>query len=394
VGINAADSAFHEWFGEFLPPPGTTMTPGVYENVSHETYQQAPGQAVLSLEATAHACGDPVGRFVVHEVTTHLTEGDRGLALAFAADFEQRCSDGTMISGAVRIRAGDASCRGMPDGTACDDLNACTATSTCRGGACVGADPVVCPAPEPCHASLVCDPRTGACLDAPVLPDGAACDDATKCLRGGTCASGTCVADHDPCDDANPCTLDRCDGKGRCVHEAFPGCWLTESQSTLVASAHGSVNGRDVHCGTVRCQRIDRGILLLSERAYRLPGGETTCANGATMTLPDEVGTLRPTRAGKLRLRPSNRREIHRALRQCRHQGFAASSHETIELSADGHDLTGVARAHVTVFDTLPIEESIVSRLRGRLGAPPDPIALPPGVNVCPDRILLRCTAD
>src|SRR5262249_47786922 len=157
--------------------------------------------------------------------------GDRGLAFAFAADFEQRCSDGTTISGAVRIRAGDATCVAALDGTPCDDLNACTATSTCRGGACVGADLVACPPAQPCHAAPVCDPTTGACLDAPALSDGVACDDATKCVHGGTCASGACVADHDPCDDGNPCTLDRCDGKGRCVHDVIAGCWLTESAS-------------------------------------------------------------------------------------------------------------------------------------------------------------------
>lgn len=370
------------------------LVPGTYENVSPETYQQAPGRAVLSVDTDTHRCGDPVGRFVVYDVTPYLKEGDRGRALAFAADFEQRCSDGSTIAGALRIRAGDASCLGMPDGTPCDDLNACTATSTCRGGACVAENPVVCPPPDACHAALVCDPTTGACLDAPALSDGAVCDDATKCLHGGTCASGACVADHDPCNDANPCTLDRCDGKGRCVNDAIPGCRLTESQSTVVASAHGSLQGRDVHCGPVRCQRVDRGILLLAERAYRVRGGQTTCVDGSTMTLPDERGTLRPTRSGKLRLRPSNRREIHRALRQCRRRSFAASSHETITLSPDGRNLTGVARAHVTVFDTLPVEESTVSRLRGRLGAPPDPIELPPGANVCPDRILLRCTAD
>ncbi len=392
VSVVASDAQHQTWEVAFTPPPGMTMVPGTYDDVTADTLR--PGRAALSFFTNAHRCDRPVGRFVVHEITTHLMEGDRGRSLAFAADFELRCTDGTTMSGAVRTRVGDATCVGAPDGTPCDDLNACTATSACRDGSCVGADPVVCPPGEACHAAPVCDPTTGACLDGPPLLDGVTCEDATKCLHGGTCANGTCFADRDPCDDANPCTLDRCDGKGGCVHDAFPGCWLTESQSTLVASAHGSVHGRDVHCGTVRCQRVDRGIQLLSDGVYRTPGGETTCADGATMTLPDEVGTLRPTRSGKLRLHPSNRREIHRALRRCRRRNLAVSSHETIELSSDGHDLTGVTRAHVTIFDTLPVEESIVSRLRGRLGAPPDPVELPPGANVCPDRILLRCTAD
>jgi hypothetical protein len=35
-----------------------------------------------------------------------------------------------------------------------------------------------------------------------------------------------------------------------------------------------------------------------------------------------------------------------------------------------------------------------VSRLRGRLGAPPDPIVPPPNARTCPDQLVLQCRAD
>ena len=49
-----------------------------------------------------------------------------------------------------------------PDGTACDDDNACTRTDVCQAGACVGANPVACIPPDTCH-SASCNPATGVC---------------------------------------------------------------------------------------------------------------------------------------------------------------------------------------------------------------------------------------
>jgi hypothetical protein len=52
------------------------------------------------------------------------------------------------------------------DGTACDDLDACTRTDACAAGACVGGDRVTCPPADACHAAGVCDGATGACSSA------------------------------------------------------------------------------------------------------------------------------------------------------------------------------------------------------------------------------------
>src|SRR5438552_16008906 len=53
-----------------------------------------------------------------------------------------------------------------PDGSACDDQNACTADDACTNGTCAG-------------------------NAAPL--DGAACDDQNSCTSNDTCASGTCT---------------------------------------------------------------------------------------------------------------------------------------------------------------------------------------------------------
>ncbi|WP_437741150.1 kelch repeat-containing protein [Sorangium sp. So ce1504] len=73
-----------------------------------------------------------------------------------------------------------------PDGRPCDDGNACTQTDTCQNGACVGADPFVCPQPDTstCRRA-VCAPATGTCQRRYKL-DGAPCP-------GGECIAGGCL---------------------------------------------------------------------------------------------------------------------------------------------------------------------------------------------------------
>jgi hypothetical protein len=63
------------------------------------------------------------------------------------------------------------------------------------------------------------------------------------------------------------------------------------------------------------------------------------------------------------------------------------SSRQWVEISADGQDLTGVSRHRITVFEQLPLRQSVVSRLRGRLGTPPEPFVLAPEARVCPERL-------
>jgi hypothetical protein len=98
-----------------------------------------------------------------------------------------------------------------PDGTPCDDANACTGGDTCQLGVCAGGAPVVCPPADQCHEAGTCDPLSGTC-SRPAKPDGTACDDGNACTQGDACRAGVCTggasvtcAAMDQCHDAGVC---------------------------------------------------------------------------------------------------------------------------------------------------------------------------------------------
>jgi len=77
------------------------------------------------------------------------------------------------------------------EGQPCDDGNACTRSDTCQTGSCAGADPVICTAVNQCHEVGTCTPATGVC-STPDLPDGTACDDGDACTQS-QCREGQCA---------------------------------------------------------------------------------------------------------------------------------------------------------------------------------------------------------
>jgi hypothetical protein len=104
------------------------------------------------------------------------------------------------------------------DGAACEDGDACTLADTCQAGACKGGTPVVCAAGDQCHAAGTCDPKTGVCSN-PNQPDGTTCDDGSVCTVGDVCNAGACTGGSPlSCDDGLACTVDTCDAKAGCVH--------------------------------------------------------------------------------------------------------------------------------------------------------------------------------
>jgi len=108
------------------------------------------------------------------------------------------------------------------NGTSCNDQNQCTQTDSCQAGSCVGANPVVCSAIDQCHTPGSCSPATGACTN-PAKPDGTGCDDQNACTLTDTCAGGSCVGANTPtCDDGNSCTQDACDPAVGCTNVAIP----------------------------------------------------------------------------------------------------------------------------------------------------------------------------
>jgi hypothetical protein len=78
-----------------------------------------------------------------------------------------------------------------PNGTACSDGNACTTGETCQAGTCTGGAAVVCPVPDSCHTIGPCDPASG-CPGLSAKPDGVACDDGDVCTTGEVCSLGVC----------------------------------------------------------------------------------------------------------------------------------------------------------------------------------------------------------
>jgi hypothetical protein len=94
-------------------------------------------------------------------------------------------TQGNMDQGSAYVFLLGDTCATMPDGTVCDDGNACTQSDTCQNGVCVGANPVECIA-DICQQSA-CNPSTGLCMTWP-LSDQTPCPD-------GVCKAGGCYVE-------------------------------------------------------------------------------------------------------------------------------------------------------------------------------------------------------
>jgi hypothetical protein len=92
--------------------------------------------------------------------------------------------------GASRCDAA-AGCLTVPlaDGTPCDDGDACSVGEACTSGQCATGVPRTCPDPGPCAVGR-CDAVSG-CISDP-LPDGTPCDDGDACPRREVCQAGVC----------------------------------------------------------------------------------------------------------------------------------------------------------------------------------------------------------
>src|SRR5206468_11822757 len=65
-------------------------------------------------------------------------------------------------------------------------------TDAGQTGVCTGPNDPVCVAPDQCHMARVCDPVTGTCFNPPA-PDGTACDDGNACTRTDASRAGVCT---------------------------------------------------------------------------------------------------------------------------------------------------------------------------------------------------------
>ncbi|MGC4117572.1 MAG: MXAN_6577-like cysteine-rich protein [Myxococcales bacterium] len=81
------------------------------------------------------------------------------------------------------------------DGGACDPSSLCEVNGKCAAGVCAGTPKVCVSAPGISCTSNTCNPATGACDP---VPDGSACDDRDTCTAGETCQAGVCSGTATP----------------------------------------------------------------------------------------------------------------------------------------------------------------------------------------------------
>jgi hypothetical protein len=90
------------------------------------------------------------------------------------------CDQGPCDACSVSAGATFAGVCTLVDGATCDDGDGCTQADTCLAGQCIGADPKMCATSATCAGTSMCDPATGMCVG-DVTPDGTTCDDVNAC---------------------------------------------------------------------------------------------------------------------------------------------------------------------------------------------------------------------
>jgi hypothetical protein len=118
-----------------------------------------------------------------------------------------------------------STCQFVPSGTicraaagVCDVAESCTGTSaSCPADA---KSTAVCRAAVgPCDVAESCDGASNDCPANGFQPNGTACNDGNACTQSDTCQAGTCMAGATlTCNDDNACTTDSCDPGSGCVH--------------------------------------------------------------------------------------------------------------------------------------------------------------------------------
>lgn len=95
----------------------------------------------------------------------------------------------------------------------CEDGNPCSTNDTCAAGTCVSGPPKVCAPLNDCQEIGLCVPQSGACVYNNLKPDGTACDDGNACSTEETCKAGACIAASTV---VCPPPADECHGAGTC----------------------------------------------------------------------------------------------------------------------------------------------------------------------------------
>src|SRR5688572_30128745 len=112
----------------------------------------------------------------------------------------------------------------QPDDTPCDDGLVCTENDACLDGQCIGAE-VLCTGTT-CSGAY-CDEAYGGCVDDVDLPNGSICDDGNACTAASTCSYGTCQ----PSGDVVLCPVSYCAPVANC-DATSGGCSMDVTQAS------------------------------------------------------------------------------------------------------------------------------------------------------------------
>jgi len=180
-------------------------------------------------ECAQFGCSTKVDAF--DSFIADFVKGTVGTACGSSADCLQgNCRDGVCCDGGCEPGCGSCSspaspgtCEPAPEGTACDDRDACTAGDACRAGRCRGSDAVTCPVGDPCRVEVRCEPSSGRCVSVP-REDGFPCCSGNLCDLGGRCVAGVCTAAaHVSCGGVQTCRAGECNpADGTCRYADAP----------------------------------------------------------------------------------------------------------------------------------------------------------------------------
>ncbi|MFI5311801.1 MAG: SdiA-regulated domain-containing protein [Gemmatimonadales bacterium] len=215
------------------------------------------------------------------------TQSDSCHAGACAGQNPVACaaSDACHVAGVCDPANGACSNPAAPDGTACNDGNACTQSDSCQTGACVGQNPVACPASDACHVAGTCDPSSGACNN-PAAPDGIACNDGNPCTQSDVCQAGACTSNA----PVTCAASDQCHAAGTC--DPASGTCSNPAAPDGTACNDGKAFTQGDHCAAGACT----GAMDLSRYVrvgrYDLPEPTRTTPPDGTSLLAQEASAV------------------------------------------------------------------------------------------------------
>lgn len=136
-----------------------------------------------------------------------------------------------------------------PEGTPCDDSNACSLVDSCESGVCNPGVELTCDDENPCTVLQGCDPASGKCLFLNI-PEAAPCEDGNLCTNNDFCQQGFCTTGGPlECEDNNSCTQDSCNPKSGCSF--FPGTFPCDDGNFCTSEdmcTEGSCIGAALNC--------------------------------------------------------------------------------------------------------------------------------------------------